>query len=160
MKSFFHHGPPFDSEVEIFFSSWRTIPLEHRSTHHMEAWAIKLSHVLSFDRIDSAKIGLWRVPHQLGRRPNFRHQGHKVGNVDFWSKWVGNIHFWIHIGWVPVYLQNLKCAVKFWGKSSYLKTEHGSTHHMEAWTIKLSHVLSFDRIDFAKIGLLQLKYSL
>ena len=27
------------------------------------------------------------------------------------------------------------------------------THHMEAWTIELSYVLSFDRIDFAKIGL-------
>ena len=59
MKSFFHCGPPFDSKVEIFFSSWRSRPLEHGSTHHMEAWTIKLSHVLSFDRIDFAKIGLW-----------------------------------------------------------------------------------------------------
>ena len=57
VKSFFHCGPPFDSKVEIFFSSWRSRPLEHGSTHHMEAWTIKLSHVLSFDRIDFAKIG-------------------------------------------------------------------------------------------------------
>ena len=55
----FHCGPPFDSKVKIFFSSWRSRPLEHGSTHHMEAWTIKLSHVLSFDRIDFAKIGLW-----------------------------------------------------------------------------------------------------
>ena len=37
-----------------------------------------------------------------------------------------------------------------------LKDMHNSIlalEHVEAWTIKLSHVLSFDRIDFAKIGL-------
>ena len=31
--------------------------------------------------------------------------------------------------------------------------EHGSIYHVVAWTIKLFHVLSFDRIDIAKIGL-------
>ena len=37
VKSFFHCGPPFDSKVENFCSSWRSRPLEHESTHHMEA---------------------------------------------------------------------------------------------------------------------------
>ena len=58
VKWFFHCGPPFDSKVEIFLSSWRSRPLEHGSTHHGEAWTIKLSHFLSFDQIDFAKIGL------------------------------------------------------------------------------------------------------
>ena len=61
VNSFFHCGPCFDSEVENFCSSWRSRPLEHGSTHHMEAWTFKLSHVLSFDRIDFAKIGLCRI---------------------------------------------------------------------------------------------------
>ena len=37
VKSFFHCGPPCDSKFENFCSSWRSRPLEHESTHHMEA---------------------------------------------------------------------------------------------------------------------------
>ena len=59
VKSFFHCGPPSDSKVENFCSSWRSRPLEHESTHHMEAQTMKLFHVLIFDLINLAKIGLW-----------------------------------------------------------------------------------------------------
>ena len=38
MNSFFQCGPPFDSRVESFLSSWRSKPPEHGSTHHGEAW--------------------------------------------------------------------------------------------------------------------------
>ena len=58
VKSFFHCGPPCDSKFENFCSSWRSRPLEHESTHHMEAQTMKLFHVLIFDLINFAKIGL------------------------------------------------------------------------------------------------------
>ena len=58
VKSFFHCGPPCDSKFENFCSSWRSRPLEHESTHHMEAQTMKLFHVLIFDLINLAKIGL------------------------------------------------------------------------------------------------------
>ena len=59
VNSFFQCGPPFDSRVEIFLSSWRSRPPEHGSTHHGEAWTIQIFHVLTFDLIKLAKIGLW-----------------------------------------------------------------------------------------------------
>ena len=40
VNSFFQCGPPFDSRVEIFLSSWRSRPPEHGSAHHGEAWTI------------------------------------------------------------------------------------------------------------------------
>ena len=43
------------------------------------------------------------VPRQLGKRPDFRHQGHQKGNIDLYSKWVENIRFWIHMGWPRMY---------------------------------------------------------
>ena len=46
-----------------FFSSWRSTPLEHGSTHHGEAWTFQIFHVLTFDLIKLAKIGLW-LPEQ------------------------------------------------------------------------------------------------
>ena len=58
MNSFFQCGPPFDSRVEIFLSSWRSRPPEHGSTHHGEAWTIQVFHVLTFDLIKLAKTGL------------------------------------------------------------------------------------------------------
>ena len=58
VNSFFQCGPPFDSRVEIFLSSWRSRPPEHGSTHHGEAWTIQIFHVLTFDLIKLAKIGL------------------------------------------------------------------------------------------------------
>ena len=57
MNSFFQCGPPFDSRVEIFLS-WRSRPPEHGSTHDGEAWTIQIFHVLTFDLIKLAKIGL------------------------------------------------------------------------------------------------------
>ena len=75
VNSFFQCGPPFDSMVEIFFSSWRSRSLEHGSTHHIEALTIKLSEVLSFDRMDFAKIDLCadrpsqRVSHKICEPP-------------------------------------------------------------------------------------------
>ena len=44
---------------KIFCSSWRSRPQEHGSTYHGEACTIKLFHVLIFDLINFAKIGLW-----------------------------------------------------------------------------------------------------
>ena len=49
MNSFFQCGPPFDSRVEIFLSSWRSRPPEHGSTHHGETGTIQIFHVLTFD---------------------------------------------------------------------------------------------------------------
>ena len=42
-------------------------------------------------------------------------------------------------------IQGQKKIIRSW-RSRPL--EHGSTYHWEAWTIKLFHVLSFDRIDY------------
>ena len=57
MNSFFHCGPPFDSRVDFFFSSWRSRPQEHGFTHHEEAWTIKVFLVLTFDRKTLPKSG-------------------------------------------------------------------------------------------------------
>ena len=57
LSNFFTVVPPLILGLN-FFSSWRSRPLEYGSTHHEEAWTIKLFHVLSFDWIDFAKIGL------------------------------------------------------------------------------------------------------
>ena len=65
MNLFFQCGPPFDSRVEIFLSSWRSRPPEHGSTHHGEAWTIQIFYVLTFDLIKLAKIGLWWCTHFL-----------------------------------------------------------------------------------------------
>ena len=54
---------PFDSRVEIFLSSWRSRPPEHGSAHHGEAWTIQVFHVLTFDLIKLAKIGLCTADH-------------------------------------------------------------------------------------------------
>ena len=55
---------PFAPWAKNFFSSFRSRPIEHGSTHHGDAWTIKLFHVVSFDQIDLAKIELlltiWR----------------------------------------------------------------------------------------------------
>ena len=48
-SNFFTVVPPLIQRLNFFFSSWKSRPLQHGSTHHMEAWTIKLSHVLTFD---------------------------------------------------------------------------------------------------------------
>ena len=58
-KNYFNEVPPLVHGPN-FFSSWRSRPLEHGSTHHGEAWTIKLFHVLTFDWINFAKIRFCR----------------------------------------------------------------------------------------------------
>ena len=58
-KNEFTEVPPLVHRQKNFFSSWRSTPLEHGSTHHGEAWTIQIFHVVTFDLIKLAKIGLW-----------------------------------------------------------------------------------------------------
>ena len=60
-KNEFTEVPPLVHRQKNFFSSWRSTPLEHGSTHHGEAWTIQIFHVLTFDLIKLAKIGLCRL---------------------------------------------------------------------------------------------------
>ena len=86
VNSFFQCGPPFDSRVEIFLSSWRSRPPEHGSTHHGEAWTIQIFHVLTFDLIKLAKIGLCPPPSGLSA---------KAGRIGRWlgKNWGANLLF-------------------------------------------------------------------
>ena len=47
--------------LKLFFSSCKSRPLEHGSSHHGEAWVVKLYHFLTFDWINFAKIGLCQL---------------------------------------------------------------------------------------------------
>ena len=58
-KNDFTEVPPLVHGQKFFCSSWRSRPQEHGSTYHGEACTIKLFHVLIFDLINFAKIGLW-----------------------------------------------------------------------------------------------------
>ena len=44
-------------------------------------------------------------------------------------------------------------GLKFFSSWRFRPPEHGFTHHGEAWTIKLFHLQTFNRLNFAKIGL-------
>ena len=119
-KNDFTEVPPLVHVPKLFFCSWRSRPLEHGSTHHMEAWTIKLSHVLSFDRIDLAKIGLWEAKVNILWRTNHAPY-HVITNINcrWWFSALHNDHssfkhIFVNISWERLQMK----IFLYWNKNS------------------------------------------